>query len=54
MINIQNLSFGYILKNFLNNDARQAIFFSGILLIIGAICTLFITTKKQSDLGTVS
>jgi maltose/moltooligosaccharide transporter len=43
---IQNLSFGYILKNFLNNDARQAIIFAGIFLLIGAVCTLFISTKK--------
>ncbi len=43
---IQNISFGYIMKNFLNNDARNAITFAGVFLVIGAICTLFIKTKK--------
>ena len=44
---IQTLSFGYILKNFLNNDPRNAITFAGILLIVSAIFTLFIKTKKE-------
>ena len=43
---IQNVSFGYILKHFLNNDPRLAISFAGILLLIGAFCTLLIKTKK--------
>jgi maltose/moltooligosaccharide transporter len=43
---IQTITFGYILKHFLNNDPRSAITFAGILLVIGAICTLFIKTKK--------
>ena len=43
---IQNISFGFILKHFLNNDPRLAITFAGVLLFIGAICTLFIKTKK--------
>ena len=47
---IQTVSFGYIMKHFLNNDARNAITFAGVLLIFSAICTLFISTKKQSDL----
>jgi maltose/moltooligosaccharide transporter len=45
----QNLTFGYILKNFLNNDARLAISFAGVLLLIGAICTLFIQSKKVTQ-----
>ncbi|QOD59975.1 MFS transporter [Polaribacter haliotis] len=44
---IQTLSFGYILKNFLDNDPRNAITFAGVLLIISAIFTLFIKSKKQ-------
>lgn len=44
----QNITFGYILKNFLNNDARLAISFAGVLLLIGAVCTLLIKTKKDS------
>jgi maltose/moltooligosaccharide transporter len=44
---IQNLTFGYILKHFLHNDSRLAITFAGVLLILSAICTLFIKTKKE-------
>ncbi len=43
---LQTLSFGYILKNFLNNDPRQAITFAGVLLLIATVCTLFIKSKK--------
>ncbi|RVT78508.1 MFS transporter [Flavobacterium sufflavum] len=42
----QNLSFGYILKHFLNNDPRLAISFAGVLLVIAAFCTLLIKIKK--------
>ena len=45
----QNLTFGYVLKNFLNNDARLAISFAGVLLLIGAVCTLFIQSKKVTQ-----
>lgn len=38
----QNLSFGFILRNFLDNDPRQAITFAGVLLILSAVCTLLI------------
>ena len=44
---IQTITFGYIMKHFLNNDARNAITFAGILLVFAAICTLFIQTKNQ-------
>ncbi|GER59505.1 MFS transporter [Patiriisocius marinus] len=44
---IQTVSFGYILKNFLNNDPRNAITFAGVLLIIAAICTLFIKANHK-------
>ncbi len=43
---IQTLSFGYILKNFLNNDPRNAITFAGILLLIAMIFTFLIKSKK--------
>lgn len=43
---IQTITFGYIMKHLLNNDARLAITFAGVLLIISAICTLLIKTKK--------
>ena len=29
---IQTITFGYILKNFLDNDPRNAIWFAGVLL----------------------
>jgi len=44
---IQTISFGYILKHFLNNDPRSAITFAGVLLILSAVFTLFVTTKKE-------
>ncbi|MFA9190450.1 MFS transporter [Flavobacterium sp. FZUC8N2.13] len=43
----QNISFGYVLKHFLNNDARLAITFSGVLLLLSAVATLFIKNKKN-------
>lgn len=42
---IQNLSFGYVLKYFLNNDPRNAISFAGFLLILATLFTLNIKTK---------
>ncbi len=44
---IQTSTFGYILKNFLNNDARNAIFFAGCLLIIAALATTRIDTETK-------
>jgi len=44
---IQNLSFGYVLKHFLNNDPRNAITFAGVLLVVASICTLLIKNKKE-------
>lgn len=42
----QTLSFGYVLKNFLGNDPRNAITFAGVLLVLAALATLLIKTKK--------
>lgn len=50
---IQNLSFGYILKNFLNNDPRHAITFAGVLLLISAVITLFMKAKKTTEVPNV-
>jgi maltose/moltooligosaccharide transporter len=44
---IQTLTFGYILRNFLNNDSGKAILFAGILLVIAAGFTLLIQTKNN-------
>ncbi|MES2518208.1 MAG: MFS transporter [Bacteroidota bacterium] len=46
---IQTLTFGYILKNFLNNDPGKAITFAGILLLIAAGATLLMKSGKMSD-----
>lgn len=47
---LQNLSFGYILKHFLDNDPRNAITFAGVLLAIAALATALIKSSptKQS------
>lgn len=45
---IQTISFGYILKHFLNNDPRLAITFAGVLLVLSAFFTLLIKTKKET------
>jgi maltose/moltooligosaccharide transporter len=46
---IQNLSFGYILKNFLNNDPGKAISFAGIFLLLAGAATLLIKETKVND-----
>jgi maltose/moltooligosaccharide transporter len=53
---IQNLSFGYILKHFLNNDPGKAISFAGVLLLLAAVATLFIQSsgKQQNNDGTIT
>jgi maltose/moltooligosaccharide transporter len=43
---IQNVTFGYILKNWLGNNAGNAVLFAGVLLLLAAIFTLFIKGKK--------
>ncbi|AFK03189.1 major facilitator superfamily MFS_1 [Emticicia oligotrophica DSM 17448] len=43
---IQTLTFGYILKHFLNNDPRNAITFAGGLLLVAALATALIKAKK--------
>ncbi|MEY2963512.1 MAG: hypothetical protein RL754_773 [Bacteroidota bacterium] len=45
----QNLTFGYILKHYLDNDPRKAIVFAGILLVIAALLTLRIKPTKASS-----
>lgn len=46
---LQNLSFGYILKNFLHNDPGKAISFAGLFLLIAAAATLLINSETSSD-----
>lgn len=46
---LQNLTFGFVLRNFLNNDPRNAITFAGILLVIAAFCTMLIKVRKKYE-----
>jgi len=43
---LQNLTFGFILKNILNNDPGKAISFAGVFLFIAASATLLIKSVK--------
>ena len=49
---LQNLTFGYVLKNFLGNDPRNAITFAGVFLLIAAAATLLIKTTKMNPEAT--
>ncbi len=46
---LQTISFGFIMKHFLNNNSGTAILFAGSLLLIAAFFTLFIKSKKPAD-----
>jgi maltose/moltooligosaccharide transporter len=46
---LQNITFGYVLKNFLGNDPGKAISLAGVLLLMAAGATLLMKTKKLSD-----
>ena len=43
---IQNITFGYIHKNFLDNDPGKAITFAGVFLLLAAFATMLIKTSK--------
>lgn len=43
---LQNISFGFIQKHFLHNDAGKAISFAGIFLLIAAAATIMIKQKR--------
>jgi len=45
---LQNVTFGYILQNFLGNNAGNAIVFAGVLLIFAALATLLIKSERPS------
>ena len=52
---LQTVTFGYILRTFLNNDSGKAILFAGGLLLIAALATLRIRpTKHTGDLSSPS
>jgi len=46
---IQNISFGFILKHFLNNDPSKAISFAGVFLLIASGLTFFIQAETSPD-----
>ncbi|NQW28653.1 MAG: MFS transporter [Flammeovirgaceae bacterium] len=46
---LQNISFGFILKHFLDNDPGKAISFGGVFLIIAAFLTLLIQNNHQKN-----
>jgi maltose/moltooligosaccharide transporter len=50
----QTLTFGFISKNILHNDAGLAITFAGVLLIIAALATLRINHNKNIIDNTVT
>ncbi len=45
---IQTITFGAILRNFLDNDPRKAILFAGVLLLIAALATIRLKPRKGS------
>ena len=46
---IQTLTFGYILRTFLDNDPSKAVAFGGVLLLIAAGATMLMKLGKISD-----
>jgi len=46
---IQTVTFGYVMRTFLNNDPGKAILFAGILLLIAAVFTTMINTPKDNQ-----
>ena len=46
---LQNLTFGFVLKHFLNNDPGKAITFAGVFLLLAAAATLLIKTVIPKD-----
>jgi maltose/moltooligosaccharide transporter len=46
---LQTTTFGYILKNFLDNDPGRAISFGGVLLLLAAVATLFVQSSREKE-----
>jgi maltose/moltooligosaccharide transporter len=46
---LQTVTFGYIMKHFLNNDSGKAILFAGVLLLLAALFTLLIKPSNKQD-----
>ena len=43
---LQNITFGYVLKHFLNNDPGKAITFAGVFLLLASFATMLIKSNK--------
>jgi maltose/moltooligosaccharide transporter len=43
---LQNITFGYIHKHFLDNDPGKAITFAGVFLLLAAMATMLIKPNK--------
>lgn len=46
---LQSLSFGWIMKNLLGNNAGSAILFAGVLLLLAALATLLMPSAQADD-----
>lgn len=46
---LQTISFGYIMKHFLNNNPGNAVLLAGVLLLVAAACTILIETEKITE-----
>lgn len=46
---IQNLTFGYVLEHFLNNDAGKAITFAGVFLLLACGATMLMKSEKIKE-----
>ncbi len=44
---IQTSTFGFVLRNFLDNDPRKAILFAGVLLLLASLATMRITAQNE-------
>lgn len=51
---LQSISFGFVMKNFLGNNAGNAVLFAGILLLLAALATLLIKSEKPTDVPSMN
>ncbi|MBN8652717.1 MAG: MFS transporter [Cytophagales bacterium] len=51
---LQNVTFGYILQNYLDNNSGYAVLFAGVLLVLAALATLLIRSKNTEGEITIS
>lgn len=46
---IETVTFGWIVENLLDNDPTKAILVAGVLMLIGAVAMLWVTTPSDAD-----